>query len=158
MTCELISDNDLHLFDALTDTPVCLAFEKYYHMFPASKFVYTIRPPRAWTRSLMAHWQRGLGIAQFDEFQRQVSKPGTFRYGNEFCAIHQALYLTHADLCQAYEAHDRRVRRFFSDKPKDRFLIFDVFSGHGWPELCAFLHMDVPAIPFPFKNRAPDTV
>lgn len=155
LTCALVSDLDLHLFDALTDTPMCLAFEKFYYMFPASKFVYTIRPLVTWTHSMMRHWRRALRISDFGEFQRQADTPSSFRYGNEFCGIHKTLYLNHSNLSQAYEVHDLRVRRFFSDKPKDRFLVFDVFTGHGWPELCAFLDIEVPGIPFPFENRSP---
>jgi hypothetical protein len=155
LTCELISDRDVHLFDALTDTPVCVAFEKYYHLFPASKFVYTTRPFLSWSRSMVGHWQRTHGISEFGEFQRQIATPSSFRYGSEYCALHQTLFLDHADLGQAYEAHELRVRGFFSDKPKDRFMVFDIFAGHGWPELCEFLGLHVPETPFPFENRSP---
>jgi sulfotransferase family protein len=158
LTCELISDDDLHLFDALTDTPVCKAFEKYYYMFPAAKFIYTMRPLDSWIDSMNRHWRRALNICEFEEFQLQVRAPHTFRFGSEFCGIHQVLYLSHADLRHAHEAYDQRVRRFFSDKPQDRFLAFNVFDGHGWPELCAFLGTKVPALlPFPCENKSAAT-
>jgi hypothetical protein len=155
VTGALISEPDLLLFDALTDTPMCVAFEKNYYMFPASKFIYTVRPLESWIRSMLGQWHRVFGTTEFGEFQRQASTPSRIRLGSDFCSIYQTLYLSHADLRQAYAAYDRRVRRFFSDKPADRFLVFDVFAGHGWPELCAFLDKDVPAMPFPFANRAP---
>ena len=156
LTCELISDDDLHLFDAFTDTPVCTAFEKYYYMFPASKFIYTMRPLDSWIDSMNRHWRRALGICEFSEFQRQLGTPHTFRFGSEFCRIQRVLYLNHAELRQANEAYDQRVRRFFSDKPKDRFLAFNVFEGHGWRELCEFLGSKAPALPFPCENTSAD--
>jgi tetratricopeptide (TPR) repeat protein len=158
LTCELISDADLNLFDAFTDTPVCMAFEKYYYMFPTSKFIYTTRPVDSWLRSVARHWKRALSISEFCEFQRAVTRPDSFRYGSGWCEIHQTLYLNHADLRGACQAYDQRVRRFFRDKPKERFLVFDVFAGHGWPELCSFLGAPLPAAPFPFENRAPEPV
>jgi hypothetical protein len=62
----------------------------------------------------------------------------------------------HALMLVELDRYDQRVRLFFRDKPKERFLVFDVFAGHGWPELCAFLGAEPPAIPFPFENRAPE--
>ena len=36
--------------------------------------------------------------------------------------------------------------------PKDKLLVFDV--KQGWEPLCKFLNKDVPAKPFPHKNKA----
>ena len=156
LTCELLSDADLHLFDALTDTPVCLAFEKYYYMFPASKFIYTPRPLDTWVDSIVGHWKRTLTISGFRELQQAAKRPDSLKYGSSLCEIHRTLYLNHANLREAYAAYDQRVRSFFRNKPKERFLVFDIFAGHGWRELCAFLDTKPPATPFPFENRAPE--
>jgi hypothetical protein len=155
LTSELLSEDDVQLFDALTDAPMCLEFEEYYRMFPASKFIYTVRPLESWVLSMKWQWQRMFGIEEYGEFQRRVHTPAAFGYGRALCRIAQSLFLNYTDLAQAYEAYDLRVRRFFSDKPPDRFLVFDLFGGHGWRELCGFLGTHVPAIPFPFENRAP---
>ena len=154
LTCEIISDADSYLFDALTDAPVCLAFEKYYYLFPASKFIYTVRPFRTWRRSILGHFKRHRGISGFRELKRSVRRPKELRFGSRHCEINQTLYGNYANLREAYETYDRRVRTFFRDKPKERFLVFDVFAGHGWFELCTFLDTKPPAIPFPFENRA----
>jgi hypothetical protein len=152
LTCELVSNEDAQLFDALTDKPVCLDFEKYYYQFPASKFVYTVRPLDSWIRSVNGHWKKVLNISEFGEFKRQADSPESFRFGREYCRIHQVLFLNYGSLSHAYEAYDQRVRRFFSDKPKNRLLVLNIFEGQGWPELCLFLGKQVPSVPFPFDN------
>ena len=54
---------------------------------------------------------------------------------------------------KAHAAHEARVASFFSDKPPGKLLDLDVFSGQGWPELCAFLGKPVRDEPFPYLNR-----
>ena len=56
---------------------------------------------------------------------------------------------------EAFDVYDARVKSFFSDKPKERFLEFDVFSGDGWRELCQFVGAEIPDIPFPRENATP---
>ena len=46
-----------------------------------------------------------------------------------------------------YEAHNERVKR---DVPDDRLLVYQV--SEGWPSLCEFLDVDIPAAPFPMSN------
>jgi hypothetical protein len=153
LTLELISDDDLHHFSAFTDTTVCLAFEKYYYLFPNSKFIYTTRPIETWLTSIRRHWER-IGLSGFEAIKEALALPDSMHYGIALRNLNQALYFNYADFTEAFHAHDRRVRRFFEDKPKDRFLEFDVFRGHGWPELCALIGAEIPAIDFPWANRA----
>ena len=51
LTGELISEDDLALFDAFNDTPCCMNFERYYYSFPNSKFIYTVRQQNDWEKS-----------------------------------------------------------------------------------------------------------
>lgn len=154
LTFELMSKDDLHLFDAFTDTPVCLGFEAYYYMFPNSKFIYTMRSVAAWLTSIERQWKRLFGLSGFAAIREATERPDTLPlHGITFRDLYSTLYFNHADFTEAYRAHDRRVRRFFADKPKDRFLEFDVFRGDGWSELCAFIGCDIPRVPFPWENR-----
>lgn len=155
LTCELISDDDLHLFDAFTDTPVCANFERYYYTFPHSKFIYTTRPLEEWKRSVIGHFKRLTGFSDFHEFKTAISRSDMLPYGTAFSSVHHSLYFNHADYESAYHAHDRRVRRFFQDKPRNRFLEFDLFGGHGWQELCAFTGRSVPSMSYPRENPLP---
>jgi tetratricopeptide (TPR) repeat protein len=154
LTFELMSKDDLHLFDAFTDTPVCLDFEAYYYMFPNSKFIYTTRSVAAWLTSIERQWKLHFGLSGFAAIKEATELPDTLPlHGITFRNLYRTLYFNHADFPEAYRAHDRRVRRFFADKPKERFLEFDVFRGDGWSELCAFIGCDIPGVPFPWENR-----
>jgi tetratricopeptide (TPR) repeat protein len=155
LTCEVICDDDFPLLDAFTDTPVSLKFEKLYARFPNSKFIFTTRDFADWLRSMQGLWQRQLGISDFDKIKGLLDEA---RHGAEYCRINRSLYFDHANPREAFDAYERRVRRFFEDKPSGRFLEFDIFAGDGWQKLCAFVGRDVPAAPFPWENRRPNTV
>jgi tetratricopeptide (TPR) repeat protein len=154
LTCELMCEDDLHLFDAFTDAPVCANFEKYYFMFPNSKFIYTVRPRESWERSMRSHYSRFYGHSSFKDLKVAMARSEALHFGVDFCNIYVSLYFNHSSYEEAYELYDRRVRRFFQDKPKDRFLEFDVFAGR-WEELCAFTGREIPSSPFPWLNKKP---
>lgn len=153
LTGELLGDDDLHIFDALTDTPICVGFEKYFYMFPNAKFIYTVRSLEDWESSVYRHWLRTQGVGDFKEAQVEVGRNDRLHHGVPFRDINHSLFTNHASFAEAYGVYDRRVRRFFEDKPPDRFLEFDIFAGHGWPDLCAFLGRAAPDQPFPWQNR-----
>lgn len=152
LTRELMCEDDFHLFDAFTDAPACAEFEKQYFMFPNSKFIYTVRPLESWKKSMKNLFSRVYGQANFNDLKAAIAQPETVHYGEEFSNIYLSLYFNHKSYEQAYHLYDRRVRTFFQDKPKDRFLEFDVFAGN-WDELCAFTGRPKPEIPFPWLNR-----
>jgi tetratricopeptide (TPR) repeat protein len=155
LTMELMSESDVHIFDAFSDTPICVDFEKYFHLFPNAKFIHTVRSLESWEESFSRHWQRHYGVADFKELQVEIARPDMLPYGAAFRDINHTLFASHANPSAAHRAHDLRVRRFFADKPPGRFLEFDIFGGDGWPELCAFLGMPAPDQPFPWQNRDP---
>jgi tetratricopeptide (TPR) repeat protein len=154
LTGELMSDDDLYLFDGLTDTPVCLSFEEYYSMFPNAKFIYTTRRIQPWKESFAGHLQRFWGFSDFGKMKSLLTRRQPFHFGTRSWEIDQSLYFGHEGYEGAYRAYDRRVRSFFKDKPNDRFLEFSVFEGDGWERLCTFLGRPVPSTPFPWKNKA----
>jgi tetratricopeptide (TPR) repeat protein len=155
LTGMLISDDDVDFFDAATDTPVCVNLEKYFYMYPNSKFIYTTRPIELWQASLATHLARTWGVSNFQTIKNLIVRRDTFNFGARFAETHMTLYFNHADYYSAYHAHDRRVRSFFHDKPKERFLEFDIFGGDGWPQLCSFLGCPIPSQPFPWDNKEP---
>lgn len=139
LTGDLISDDDLMIFDALTDLPVCEEFEKYYDVFPNSKFIYTPRPVEQWTPSIIKHWNRFLSVSGFDEMKSLSARPHLFPHGERFVKLNYSLFLRYESLAAAYHAYDRRVINFFNDKPMNRFLNLDICQGAGWVELSPFL-------------------
>jgi tetratricopeptide (TPR) repeat protein len=153
LTGELISEGDLHLFDAFTDIPICTCFEKQFHTFPNAKFIYTTRPIESWRKSFEAHWQRVHGLAGFEQIKHAFASGMEFSYGSYFREIHSQLFLRHADAAAAYNSYDKRVRQFFYGERQQRFIEFNVFTGDSWAKLCGFLGKEIPDLPFPFENR-----
>lgn len=156
LTNELIAEADLPLFDAFTDLPVCLAFEKYLHQFPNSKFIYTIRRIESWVDSFDRHWQRNYNLAGFEQVKAAFDDGREFYHGSYLREIHHQLYLRHSSATAAYIAHDERVRRVFQGPRRERFLEMDIFNGDGWEKLCRFLGAEIPSRPFPLENRDTD--
>ena len=154
LTNELISNVDFSFFDAFNDTPVCVEFERYYEQFPNSKFILTTRPLESWKRSFLRHWRRAHGLDDFAAIRAALKQGGQFPYGRRFEKLQLALFFRHRSAEEAFAFHERRVRDFFRDKPPGRFLVFNVFEGDGWPQLCAFLRLATPSEPFPFENAA----
>ena len=152
ITRELISEVDVPLFEGFTDIPLAGHFEEFYQRFERSRFIYTTRPVLSWKDSMLRHWRRNYGLDDFLEIRAQLGAPDHFAFGQEFSDLHRSLYFDHAGFEQAYRVHDERVRRFFRDKPTDRFLEFDVFAGDGWQKLCNFLGKPIPDGSFPMDN------
>jgi tetratricopeptide (TPR) repeat protein len=155
LTGEVISEDDLPLFDGFTDTPVSVRLEGLYERFPHARFVLTVRPFEDWARSMQELMRRTIGARDFEHLRSKLDAPGAVRYGSEFCAINRELYTSYATYREAYDVFHERVRRLFSDKPRECFLEMNFFAGDGWPKLCSFLGLDVPAAPFPWENRSP---
>ncbi len=155
LTMELVGDDDVHLFDAFTDSPIIVGFEKYYYLFPNSKFIFTPRDFESWQESMVGQWRRHYGLNDFYETRKQMDRLDQFHHGLQFLDINHALFVNYGTLAEAYQAYEARVRGFFADKPKDRFLEFDIINGQGWPELCDFLDTPAPSRPFPWQNRDP---
>jgi Sulfotransferase domain len=154
LTGMLISADDIDIFDAATDTPVCINLEKYFYMYPNSKFIYTTRSIESWKASFATHLQRAWGMSDFTTIKNLTVQSDMFSFGVQFAEVNMALYFNHSDYYSAYRTHDRRVRSFFRDKPKERFLEFDIMGGDSWPQLCPFLGCPVPSLPFPWENKA----
>jgi hypothetical protein len=51
-----------------------------------------------------------------------------------------------------YREHNERVLRTV---PPERLLVMNVTAGDGWANLCPFLGLPIPAIPFPHENKTP---
>lgn len=133
---EIFEYSDLH--DSFEDWPWPLLYPELDRRYPSSKFILTTRADSAtWFRSLRQHADRN-GPS---EFRRIV-------YGYEMPNGREAEHIS------LYEQHNSDVREYFRTRPRD-FLEVCWETGAGWPELCAFLNEDVPAIGFPHVNSAP---
>lgn len=148
LTGAFLSDIDFYMLGGATDTPVSARFEQLARTYPNARFVLTERPLPEWRASFAAHMLRTRNC-------HQTRRDRGTRYGMEAAMVDYGLYLGHASPEAAYDAHTRQALRIFAHQP-ERLLRFDVFSGHGWPELCAFLGVPPPAAPFPVSNQRPE--
>jgi tetratricopeptide (TPR) repeat protein len=153
-TNAMIADDDLFIFEALSDTPICRQFESLYFTFPNARFIHTKRPYDDWLRSFNRHYERWHGTADFDVLKRASTTRNSYLHGADFAKVHGSLYYHHPDPRTAYDSYMERVSSFFRDKPASKLLNYDIFSGDGWADLCAFLEQPVPNTPYPWENRA----
>ncbi|CAH0529145.1 sulfotransferase family protein [Vibrio hippocampi] len=125
-------------FDSFEDWPWPFIYKEAYKAFPDAKFVLTTRKDEeTWFRSLSKHVQRGDG----DGFKFRE-----YIYGYENPDDNKPLHIN------KYLEHNANVREFFKDKPGS-LLEVCWENGDGWPELGAFLDLDIDGLEFPHSNQ-----
>jgi tetratricopeptide (TPR) repeat protein len=154
LTNQLLSDVDFFMLGASTDCCVSGAFEKLYYQYPNARFVWTRRPLESWLASFREHHANHSWADDTEKLRRVFGAPECLHMFAH-AALEFELYLNEDDLARAWRAFDERVRHFFANKPKAKLLELDLFAGQGWPELCGFLDLPIPAEPFPRLNAAP---
>jgi hypothetical protein len=126
---------------ALLDIPVAPYYAQFDVLYPDAKFILTTRPEDSWLVSMENHFR--LYVEQrhdaFDDFVHACV------YGAEHFSEERFRFVK--------RRHEENVRSYFSDRP-GKLLVFDLFAGDSWPELCRFLELPVPDEPFPHKNVA----
>jgi hypothetical protein len=125
---------------ALIDIPVSPYYAQFDRLFPASKFILTTRPTDSWLPSMETHFKFWV------EHRRDAY--------NDFvlACVYGALHFSADRFVYVKELHESNARRYFADRP-DKLLVFDIFNGDGWPELCAFLGVPIPDAPYPHENK-----
>jgi Sulfotransferase domain len=126
---------------ALLDIPVAPYYAQFDHVYPEAKFILTTRPTESWLASMETHFRFYIENMR-DDFDDYV-----------LACVYGALHFTPDRFRYVKELHERNVRDYFADEP-EKLLIFDVFHGDSWPELCRFLDCPVPGEPYPHKNVA----
>lgn len=131
---------------AYTDTPIWVPemFSKLAVRLPGAKFIYTYRNPADWIRSVRK--------LRFFTSKEMLVKPA-----DEWAYTTVLGYpFNRKKWTAGYNRHCDDVFEFFSDKPH-RLLSIDVTRGCDdrikWSELCKFLEMPVPGVPFPHENK-----
>jgi len=129
---------------ALTDITVAPYYPQFDQVFPGSKFILTTRPKETWLRSVENHFCMDVEHHR-DEFVDFIH-----------ACVYGALHFNAARFAHVKDLHEANVQQFFHDRP-DQLLVFDVFSGDSWEELCAYLDVPVPNHAFPHENVARTT-
>ena len=126
---------------ALLDIPVAPYYAQFDELYPEAKFILTTRPEDSWLESMETHFR--LYVEQrrepFDDFVH--------------ACVYGAVHFSPERFRYVKRLHEENVRTHFSGRP-DKLLVFDVFAGDSWPELCRFLELPVPDEPYPHKNPA----
>ena len=151
-TKNVVGDDDSPLYDGFTDVSISYRFEALYKIFPNAKFIFTTRNEQSWVKSISIHYENSRSIFSPDQLSLNDQVQ---RFNGALGEIEGNLYSNHTSWKNAFREFETRVRAFFSDKPKDRFLKLAITEGDGWDKLCAFLEKPLPEIPFPNANKGP---
>jgi len=140
-------------YGACLDFPSCNYYKELMDAYPNSKVILTIRDDKSWIKS-------------WNVLNNQILKSFTFRIlakipGTSFKLqkdIHNKMILGVNGAFEGASTDAERMEKFneWNDSvinfvPKDRLLVYEV--KQGWEPLCKFLNVDIPDIPFPYKNK-----
>jgi hypothetical protein len=130
---------------ALCDLPIPMLYVKLDLAYPGSKFILTVRGEEGWIRSVERLWS-----AEYNPYRwTWDAYPFSHR-------IHTALYgqkeFDAQVFIERYRRHNAEVREYFKSRPDD-LLVMDMDAGAGWMELCDFLNMPTPNVPYPIGNQ-----
>jgi Sulfotransferase domain len=122
-------------YEVLEDLPWPLVYRQMAETFPTAKFALTRRS----------------SVDQWLESQTKHTSESTYGmhakiYGSDSAARDPDRYR------QRYQRHLAEVREFFAGA--DRLVELCWEDGDGWDELCGFLGVRTPDVPFPHANVA----
>jgi hypothetical protein len=126
---------------ALLDIPVAPYYAQFDQVYPEAKFILTTRPTESWLVSIENHYRMYVENMR-DEFDDYV-----------MACVYGALHFSSERFKYVKELHERSVSEYFSERP-EKLLVFDIFRGDSWPELCPFLDCPMPDVPYPHRNTA----
>lgn len=126
-------------YRACVDWPAVHYWRELADRYPTARVILTGRDPASWWKSFEAT------ILPFYRTTRDRASVG-------FRIIEKAFGDRAGDrdfMIAAYKAH---VADVIATIPRDRLLVHGL--GDGWAPLCAFLDVEIPAEPYPFRNTA----
>ena len=135
----------LNQYRGIVDIPVAPYYAQLDAAYPGSKFILTVRDVESWLRSAEKHWELMMtwweNYPEFKKFHEFIS-----------VAVYGCMEFNADRFRFVYETHHRNVLHYFSGRGND-FLVMDICAGEGWPKLCDFLQVPIPAISFPHANE-----
>jgi hypothetical protein len=138
----------LRRWDAATDSPIALFYQRIEQNFPNAKFVLTVRDVESWLNSCEYNhvwpgdYVRNKGIRLWPHISKILSLHRNV-YGSE--KFQRDIFR------RAYKKHNESVVKYFRKRNRD-VLIMDICAGDGWQKLCDFLGVPVPDLAFPVEN------
>ncbi len=128
-------------FTATVDYPGCTYWRELAELYPSAKVLLTVRDPDDWFDSTQAT------IFSPPMRARMAASPMEGFFQKAVLRDFENRLDDRAFMTAAFERHNAAVR---SAVPAERLLVYEV--GEGWPRLCEFLGVPVPAAPFPRVN------
>ena len=140
-------------YGACLDFPSCNYYKELMEFYPDAKVILNLRDDKSWVKS-------------WNVLNNKILKSFTFRFiaklpNTSFKLqkdIHNEMILGPRGAFQNSKTDEEKMKRFnewnqsvIDNVPKDRLLIYK--ASEGWEPICKFLNVDVPDIPFPYKNK-----
>ena len=126
-------------FDAFTDNPYFAIWRRIYDLYPDARYILTVRDEAPWIASCVKFYRN-----------RRIRPMRLWMFGPHADPSHDEA--SRQAWLDAYRAHNRAVREFFSTRPH-QYLELDLTGEIGWEPLCRFLGAPVPDQPWPHANR-----
>ena len=130
---------------ALSDMPIPLLYQKLDRAYPGSKFILTVRNDADWLVSVGRLWDYAHNPTRWVW--------DVYPFSNN---IHSAMYgrkdFDAKVFLTRYRQHNAEVKEYFKDRPDDLLVMNVDDKSRSWPDLCGFLNVPVPSIPYPAKN------
>ena len=140
-------------YGACLDFPSCNYYKELMATYPNAKVILTIRDDISWIKS-------------WNVLNNKILKSFTFKFLAKIPYtsfklqkdIHNKSILSITGAFKGAVTDQEKMKRFnewnesvVKYVPKDRLLVYQVKDG--WDPLCKFLNVEVPDIPFPYKNK-----
>lgn len=122
------------------DNGVTLHYKYLDYKFPNSKFVLTLRKLPDWLSSMEY-------VAAANPVNSRDDDLMIYRR----MTLYESVVFDVKKYVAAYDRHHADVRRYFAGRPHD-LLEMNLIEGDGWEELCPFLGLPAPILPFPHLN------
>ncbi|MGH7801954.1 MAG: sulfotransferase [Thermodesulfobacteriota bacterium] len=127
---DIISDeifcDYIECYDMFSDWPFHMIYKELDQKYPGSKFILTERRDQStWQRSLAYHRK----TRSKEELKKWSKKIPPYR-----------------------KNHGEEVKEYFKNLHDD-LLVVCWEKGDGWKELCDFLNVPIPDLPFPHMNK-----
>jgi hypothetical protein len=145
-----------HEVEAATDESVAAVFRYLDVRYPGSRFVLTIRDVESWLRSTEEHRRRF--DSQWSMIVKRATDEGGYWLDRKIevqftqAMLYGGLPFEKLRFVSGYQRHHEDVRRYFASR-RECLLEIDICGGQGWSELCRFLSVKMPGVPFPHENR-----
>jgi hypothetical protein len=153
--------------DAVTDLPAAYFYEELILAYPDCKCILTIRDVDTWWRSISRHFNEHypvigpdlslkrrleIGLRRWVRVARRNETTDWNRFRIRLRNLVYGSTVAYEYLYKKkYQEHQHRV---MNTVPAERLLVMDIPSGDGWEQLCPFLGVPIPPMPFPHQHRS----